>query len=57
MAIVIDETDPCGAATALRAVYLTLVSGGAAETVTFRAGASGVERSVAYHKPILAAFW
>jgi hypothetical protein len=50
MALVIDETDPCGAAQALRTLYLTLVSGGAAETVTFRAGASGVERSVVYHK-------
>lgn len=50
MAIVIDETDPCGAAEALRALYLTLVAGSAAETVTFRAGARGVERSVVYHK-------
>jgi hypothetical protein len=50
MALVIDETDPCAAATTLRAVYLNIVSGSAAQTVTFRAGASGVERSVVYHK-------
>jgi hypothetical protein len=50
MSIVIDENDPCAAATALRAVYLNLVAGGAAQSVMFKAGASGVERSVVYHK-------
>jgi hypothetical protein len=50
MALTIDETDPCGSAATLRALYVALVSGGAAATVSFRAGASGVERSVVYHK-------
>lgn len=50
MSIVIDENDPCAAATALRAVYLNLVAGRAAQQVTFKAGQSGVERNVVYHK-------
>lgn len=50
MALVINENAPCAAATALRAVYLNIVSGSAAQTVMFKSGGNGVERSVVYHK-------
>jgi len=50
MALIIDETDPCAAAIALRSVYTGLVAGQASMIVTFKAGASGVERSVTFHK-------
>lgn len=50
MAIVIDESKPCDAAAALRAIYTNLVAGQGAQIITFRAGPSGVERSVTYHK-------
>lgn len=50
MALVIDETDPCAAAVQLREVYTNIVAGKAAMTVSFKAGASGVERSVTYNK-------
>lgn len=48
--LVVNENDPCGAAAALRAVYYQLIAGGAAQTVTFKAGPSGVERSTTFHK-------
>lgn len=50
MALVIDENDPCAAAATLRAVYYQLIAGQAAQIVTFRAGATGVERSATFHK-------
>lgn len=46
----LDETDPCGTAAALRKAYAELVMGGKAQTLTFRAGPNGVERSVTYNK-------
>lgn len=55
MALAINEADPCGAAAQLRAVYAKLVAGEAAETVSFKAGAQGVERAVTYHKADAAA--
>lgn len=50
MALSIDESDPCAAAVALRGAYAQLVAGQASMIVTFKAGASGVERSVTFHK-------
>ena len=50
MTISIDEADPCAAAASLRQVYLALVAGERAIDVRFRAGSSGVERSVSYHR-------
>ena len=50
MALVIDESNPCGAAATLRAVYYQLIAGQAAQIVTFRAGVTGVERSATFHK-------
>lgn len=50
MALVIDEENPCEAAASLRQVYYALISGERSQIVTFRAGATGVERSVTYHK-------
>lgn len=49
MALQIDENDPCAAAKALRDVYLRLVAGQAAATVSFTAGPSGVSRSATFH--------
>ena len=50
MSIMIDESDPCAAAAALRAVYLRLIGGQQAMSVSFKAGSSGVERAVSYHR-------
>jgi hypothetical protein len=50
MALTIDESDPCAAAAQLRQLYYQLVAGQGAMVVTFKAGASGVERSVTYNK-------
>ncbi len=50
MAAPIDESDPCAAAAALRQVYYSLIAGQGSMIVTFKAGSSGVERSVTYHK-------
>lgn len=50
MALVIDEENPCEAAKALRTVYYQLVAGQGAQIITFKAGASGVERSATFHK-------
>ena len=50
MARVIDESDPCAAAAALRAAYYQIVAGQQAMTVSFRAGATGVERQVVFHR-------
>lgn len=50
MALVIDDDKPCEAAAALRQVYYALVAGERSQVVTFKAGATGVERSVTYHK-------
>lgn len=50
MAFTIDENDPCAAAAQLRQLYYQLVAGQGAMIVTFKAGASGVERSVTYNK-------
>lgn len=50
MGITLNDADPCGTAAALRSAYADLVAGGVAQTVTFRAGPSGVERSVSYNK-------
>ncbi len=50
MALVIDEDDPCAAAKALRSVYIHLVAGVQTQTVRFRAGETGVEREVSFHK-------
>lgn len=49
-AIILNDADPCGTAAALRQAYATLVAGGATQTVTFRAGPNGVERSVSYNR-------
>jgi hypothetical protein len=50
MALVVDENDPCAAAASLLQVYYKLIAGQSAISVDFKAGASGVERSVSYHK-------
>lgn len=50
MALVVDEGNPCAAAATLRAVYYQLIAGQAAQIVTFRGGATGVERSATFHK-------
>lgn len=50
MTLVIDEQQPCEAAAALRQVYYALVAGERSQVITFKAGATGVERSVTYHK-------
>lgn len=50
MALVVDENDPCAAAASLRQVYYNLISGQSSMIVDFKAGASGVERSVTFHK-------
>lgn len=50
MALQIDEANPCAAAKALRNVYIGLIAGQASQIITFRAGPSGVERSVTFHK-------
>lgn len=50
MALTIDESDPCSAAAQLRQLYYQLVAGQGAMVVTFKAGPSGVERSVTYNK-------
>lgn len=48
--IVIDESDPCAAAAALRTIYTRIVTGQAAISVSFKGGETGVERSVTYNK-------
>lgn len=50
MALTVDENDPCAAAAALRQVYYGLIAGQGSMIVTFKAGQSGVERSVTFHK-------
>lgn len=50
MALMIDENDPCAAAAQLRQLYYQLVAGQGAMIVTFKAGASGIERSVTYNR-------
>ena len=50
MALTVDENDPCAAAASLRQVYYNLIAGQGSMIVTFRAGQSGVERSVTFHK-------
>jgi hypothetical protein len=50
MALTIDESDPCAAAAQLRQLYYQLIAGQGAMIVTFKAGATGVERSVTYNK-------
>jgi microcompartment protein CcmL/EutN len=50
MALVVDESDPCAAAAQLRQLYYQLVAGQGAMIVTFKAGVTGVERSVTYNK-------
>ena len=49
MALTIDEDNPCAAAKTLREVYIRLVAGQAAATVSFSSGPSGVSRSATYH--------
>lgn len=51
----IDESNPCEAAAALRAIYRTIITGGRAQIVSFKAGENGTERSVTYAKPDVAA--
>lgn len=46
----VDESDPCAAAATLRKVYYDLIAGQGAMMVTFKAGSSGVERSVTFHR-------
>lgn len=48
--LVIDEADPCAAATALRAVYTRIIAGQAAISVSFKGGETGVERSTTYNR-------
>ncbi len=50
MTITLNDADPCGTASTLRSAYAELVAGGRAQIITFRAGPSGVERSVTYNK-------
>lgn len=45
MATTIDENDPCAAVTTLRAVYLKLIAGESAISVSFTSGPGGVSRS------------
>ncbi len=49
MAVTLNENDPCATATALRQVYANIIAGQAGQTVTFKAGPNGVERTVTYH--------
>lgn len=50
MAVMLNDADPCGTAAALRQAYADLINGDRAQTVTFRSGANGVEKSVSYSK-------
>lgn len=50
MAVTLNDADPCGTAAALRQAYADLVAGGTAQTVTFKGGPNGVEKSVSYTK-------
>jgi len=50
MAIQLDENDPCATAASLKQVYAQIVAGASAQTVTFRGGPNGTERSVTYHR-------
>ena len=50
MAVTLNDADPCGTAAELRQAYADLVAGGATQTVTFRSGPGGVERSVTYNR-------
>ncbi len=56
MAITLNDADPCGTAALLRQAYADMVMGGKPQTVTFKAGQNGVERSVSYTKADPAAF-
>lgn len=48
MSLVIDESDPCGAAAQLRAVYAKVIAGQSATTISFSAGPTGVSRSATF---------
>lgn len=48
MPLIIDESDPCAAAAALRAFYYQVVAGQAVTEVEFKAGPNGVARRVRY---------
>lgn len=50
MAVTLNDADPCGTAAALRQAYADLIGGGMAQSVTFRGGQNGVEKSVTYSK-------
>lgn len=50
MAVNLNDADPCGTAALLRQAYADLVSGGTAQTVIYRGGPNGVEKSVTYSK-------
>lgn len=50
MAVILNDADPCGTAAALRQAYADLIGGGTAQSVTFRGGPNGVEKSVSYTK-------
>lgn len=48
MPLMIDESDPCAAAAALRAIYYQVVAGQSVSEVEFKAGPNGVARRVRY---------
>ena len=48
MPLIIDESDPCGAASQLRALYYELMAGQAVSEVEYQAGPNGVRRRVKY---------
>ncbi len=50
MSVTLDDGNPCLTAAALRQAYASLVAGGMPQTVTFRAGPNGVERSTTYNR-------
>lgn len=50
MAVTLNDADPCGTAAALRQALADLVTGGKEQTVTFKGGPNGVEKSVTYAK-------
>lgn len=50
MAVTLNDADPCGTAALLRQAYADLVGGGTAQTVVYRGGPNGVEKSVTFNR-------
>lgn len=55
MAVILNDADPCGTAAALKQVLSYLATGSVAQSVTFKGGPNGSERSVTYNKAELGA--